>query len=152
MKTSAFTKAAVLAASLVAGGEAAAASNWTESAYHACTVGLGNATGTQSGWRATGGTAVISCPIQRKLGSANLNNLYARIKRANGSGAAPFCTLTSYNNYSTATSSKSKFASAGAGNKSLSLPLPTIYYSGYLGLVCVLNSNDVLYGYRWGQD
>lgn len=151
MNKSVFSKALVLTVAMMAAGQAAA-SDWTATAYHACTTQLGNTSATNSGLKAVGGTAVVSCPITKEVGSNNLNFFYARMKRANAGGASPFCTLTSYNNYNTASSSKYGYASSGAGNKSVWIPKPTIYSSGYMGLVCVLNTNDVLFGYRYGQN
>jgi hypothetical protein len=127
------------------------ASDWTIPANPACEVSLGNVANTSSGYRASGGTAVISCDLTKKVGSNNLNWVYARINRNLSGGANPFCTLNSYSAYG---SSDTTFGSAstGAGNKSISLPLPTIYSTGYLNVVCVLNNNDTLYGIRYGQD
>lgn len=152
MNTSIFSKALVLTAAMLAAGQAAAASDWTATAYHACTTQLGNTSGTGGGLKAVGGTAVVSCPVTKKQGTNNLNFFYARMKRANGGGANPFCTLTSYNNYNTASNSKYGYASSGAGNKSIWIAKPTTYSTGYMGLICVLNANDVLFGYRYGQD
>ena len=129
-----------------------AATNWTIPANPACEVSLGNATNTNSGYKASGGTAVIHCDLTKKLGSNNLNYVNARIKRKLAGGPDPFCSITSYSAFSTASNSKWGFAADGAGNKSISIPLPNLYYSGYLSVVCVLNNGDTLHGISYGQD
>jgi hypothetical protein len=152
MKTTTLPAVATFALFLVGNAANVHAADWTIPANPGCEVALGNANTVNSGFRANGGTAVISCPLTRKVGSNNLNWVYARIHRSQGGGAAPFCTLNSYNNFGSPNNSTWGNASAGAGNKSISLPLPTVYYSGYLSVVCVLNNGDTLYGLRYGQD
>ena len=129
-----------------------AASDWTIPANPGCEVSLGNTTNVHSGYKASGGTAVIGCPLTKKVAGNNLNHVYARINRKNANGPDPFCTLNSYSLYSTSNDSKSKNASKRAGNQSLSIPFPTIYSSGYLSVFCVLNDGDTLHGIRYGQD
>ena len=129
-----------------------AASDWTIPADPGCDVSLGNATGVHSGYKASGGTAVIGCDLTKKVASNNLNYVFARINRKNANGPDPFCTLNSHNMYSTSNDSKSKNATKNAGNQSLSIQLPTIYSTGYLTVSCVLNDGDTLYGIRYGQD
>ncbi len=129
-----------------------AASNWTVPANPACEVTLGNATNIHSGFKASGGVAVISCDLTKKIGSNNLNYVNARINRKLSGGADPFCTLTSYSAFSTSNNSKWGYASNGAGNKYVGIPLPNLSNNGYLGMVCVLNNGDTLYGISYGQD
>ena len=152
MKSLSISTFATLASLLLGTYSSAQASDWTIPANPACEVSLGNVTNTSSGYRASGGSAVISCDLTKKVGSNNLNWVYARINRNLAGGANPFCTLTSYSHYGSPSDSEWGFATAGAGNKSISMPLPTIYSSGYLSIVCVLNNNDTLYGIRYGQD
>lgn len=128
------------------------ASDWTIPANSICEVALGNAVSSYSGYKATGGTAVITCSLTKKVGSNNLNHVFARINRSNPGGAAPFCSLTSYQPYGSPSDTTYAYASNGSGNKSLSLPLPNSSYSGYLTVGCVLNNGDTLYGVRYGQD
>ncbi len=137
---------------LSAYSSAHAASDWTIPANPACEVSLGNATNTFSGYKASGGTAVIICDLTKKVASNNLNYVYARINRSLAGGADPFCTLNSYSAYSTSNDTTWGFAPDGVGNKSISIPLPDTYSSGYLSVVCVLNVNDTLHGIRYGQD
>lgn len=130
----------------------AQAADWTIPANPACKVSLGNATNTSSGYKASGGTAVISCDLTKKVGNNNLNWVYARINRNLAGGANPCCTLNSYSLYGSPNDTRWGCATTGAGNKSISIPLPTIYSTGYLSVVCVLNNGDTLYGIRYGQD
>ncbi|MEO0997288.1 MAG: hypothetical protein AAFX58_07195, partial [Pseudomonadota bacterium] len=129
----------LLGALLATASHSAVADDETISAYAGCRAELGNTTGTGSGLRASGGTAVISCPILKNVSPNDLNWVYARINRAQAGGGDPFCSLSSHNAYNTASDSTWVFASDPAGNKSLSLPLPTTYSTGYLTLSCVLN-------------
>jgi hypothetical protein len=140
---------AVLAFGMISNANAV---DWTIPANPACHVSLGNVQNTTSGYRANGGTAVVTCDLTKNVGSGNLNWVYARINRSAAGGANSFCSLNSYSAFGSPSDSTFTFASAGAGNKSLSLPLPTIYSTGYLNVVCVLVQNDTLFGIRYGQD
>ena len=129
------------------------ASDWTTDAYSGCQVRLGNATPYRSGFRASGGTAVLSCPITKKAGSSNLNFVYARMKRATTGSAIPFCTLNSNSHYSSTSSNSTwGYASSTTSAHSVAMPLPTLYSTGYLNLVCVIYENDIFFGYRYNQD
>ena len=104
------------------------------------------------GLKASGGTAVVSCPLTKEVGTDTLNYVYARMNRAVSGGADPFCTLSSISYYGSPTDMTWGFASDSAGNKSVSIPLPTQYSSGYASVICVLNVNDTLFGVRYIQD
>ena len=129
-----------------------AASNWTIPANPACEVSLGNATNTFSGYKASGGTAVIQCDLTKKVGSNTLNYVNARIKRKLAGGPDPFCALTSHGAFSAFNDTKYGHATHGVGNKYVRIPLPESYNNGYLSIVCVLNNGDTLYGISYGQD
>lgn len=130
----------------------AIAEDWAISAYGTCTTELGSTISSSGGLRASGGTAVLKCPLIREVGSSTLNNVYARMQRANTVGAAPFCTLNTTSNYGTPTSSSYGFASNTINYQSVSIPMPTQYYAGYADVLCLLNSGDVLFGIRYRQD
>ena len=128
------------------------AEDWTISAVQGCKTSLGNTIESGGGLKASGGTAVVSCPLTKEVGSDTINFVYARMNRFNAGGADPFCTLSSISNYGTPTSTTWGYATDGAGTKSVSIPMPTQYSSGYANVYCVLNVNDTLYGIRYLQD
>jgi len=126
--------------------------DWTISASGSCSTGLGTTLASGSGLQATGGTAVIKCPLTKEVGSNTLNVVYARIKRNSASGADPFCTIDSTSGYGSPRQVGYGFASNTTANQSIRISLPTQYYSGYADVYCVLNSGDILYGIRYRQD
>jgi len=148
MKT--FITSLLVLAATVTSVQTTQASDQAVAANPSCTVALGNATGVGSGWRASGGTAVIRCALDQEIGQS-LTQVYARIKPALATGPRPFCNIQSYNAYSTLDDISYRFASSTANNQSLSLPIPDIYNAGYTVVACVLNVNDIFYGYRYRQ-
>ncbi|MCG8671691.1 MAG: hypothetical protein MI867_19965 [Pseudomonadales bacterium] len=128
------------------------AEDWTLSAPRGCITELGTTTESGGGLKASGGTAVVLCPITKEGGYNTINAVYARINRALSNGPDPFCTLSTTSNYGSPTDMTWGFASDGAGNKSISLPLGDQYSYGYASVSCVLNVNDTFYGIRYLQD
>jgi len=128
------------------------AEDWAISAQVGCKTELGSTVSSGGGLKASGGTAVVSCPIVKEYGSSAVNNIYARIKRASSSGADSFCYSYNSSNYGSPTNYNYAFASTTVGNQSLSVPVGTQYSSGYSDVYCVLVQNDILFGVRYLQD
>jgi len=128
------------------------AEDWAISATGSCAPVLGNTITSGGGLKASGGTAVVRCPLTREVGSNTINNVYARMKRNSASGADPFCNIISTSHYGTPSNLGYGFATDTTANQSVSISLPTQYSSGYADVSCVLNSGDTLYGIRYRQD
>lgn len=128
------------------------AEDWTISATGSCMPVLGNTITSGGGLKASGGTAVVRCPLTKEVGSNTINNVYARMKRNSASGADPFCNIISTSYYGTPSNLGYGFATDTTANQSVSISLPTQYSSGYADVSCVLNSGDTLYGIRYRQD
>lgn len=127
------------------------AADLTVSAYAGCQVRLGNTTNVGAGLRAAGGSAVISCPLEKVVGNNNLNFVFARINNAVAGDANSGCSLFRRGAFNTPANMTSRFAAPAPGNQSLNLPLPPLSSSGYLFLTCTLVNNDTFYGFRYGQ-
>lgn len=130
----------------------AMAEDWAISATGSCKAVLGGTTTSGGGLKASGGTAVIRCPLTKEGGTNTLNNVYVRMKRASASGADPFCNIASTSNYGTPSNISYGFATDTTANQSVSITLPTQYSYGYADVLCVLNSGDTMYGVRYRQD
>lgn len=140
------------AATLCLSSAATFAEDWAISAQGSCKTSLGNTTQTGGGLRASGGTAVVTCPLTKEVGTNTINNIYVRLKRVSATGADPFCNVSNKSNYGTPSSFPYTFASDTTANQSMNLNLGTQYYAGYADVICVLNSGDTLYGIRYRQD
>ena len=129
----------------------AQAEDWTLFANSGCRTTLGNTQTLVSGLKATGGSAVVSCPITKEVVADAFINVYARIDRAVANGPDPFCVLNTVDIDGEPQQSGYRFAQKVAGYQSLSLPKPTHYASGYADIICTLNNNDMLHGIRYRQ-
>lgn len=129
----------------------AAADDRAVSAVVGCEVSLGDAVESANGMKASGGTAVLKCPLSKKVGTSTAGTVYARIHRVESSGASPFCYLVSTPPYGSASSVSYGYASSSVGAQSISVPMPSLYLTGYLDLYCLLNKNDTFYGARHVQ-
>lgn len=128
------------------------AEDWTISAITSCETIGGSTSLSSGGLRATGGTAVVRCPLVREAGANTINSVYARMKRASTSGAASFCYVETLSTYGTPSSISSAFAANTTASQSINISLPTQYSYGYASVGCVLVSGDTLYGIRYRQD
>lgn len=129
----------------------ATADDRSASSVAGCEVSSGSAVEHGNGMKASGGTAVLKCPLSKKLGSSSANTVYARINRAQSAGADPFCYLISMPPYGTTSAITYGYAGSYAGAQSINIAMPSLYVTGYLDLYCVLNSNDIFYGFRHVQ-
>lgn len=129
----------------------AAAEDWAISSVGSCEVSAGNAVESGNGMRASGGTAVLKCPMTKRLGAGDSHYLYARINRSQSGGADPFCYLISTPPYGTSSDISYGYATAYVGAQSVNVPMPQLHLTGYLDLYCLLNDNDTLYGVRHVQ-
>jgi len=128
------------------------AEDWAISATASCEATLGNVINSGGGIKASGGTAVVRCPLTKESGFNTINSVYVRMKRVSASGADPFCYLYNTSNFGSPTSFVNKFASDTTANQSVSLNLGTQYSYGYADVYCVLNNGDTMYGVRYLQD
>ncbi len=150
IKKSTLTKGILVISSLVS--TLTYAEDWTISATGSCAPVLGNTITSGGGLKASGGTAVVRCPLTKEVGSNTINNVYVRMKRVSASGADPFCNIASTSHYGTPSNLSYGFATDTTANQSVSISLPTQYSSGYADVLCVLNSGDTMYGVRYRQD
>ncbi len=151
MKRPMKSRLAVCVTALLIGGNTAHAEDWTISALASCEAALGNVISSGGGIKASGGTAVIRCPLTKEVGSNPISSVYVRMKRVSSSGPDPFCSLNNTSTFGTSTSFTNTFASDTTNNQSISLNLGTQYYSGYADVYCVLNNGDTLFGVRYRQ-
>lgn len=124
----------------------------TISAVGSCRDSLGTTISSGGGIKASGGTAVVVCPLTKNTVNEAITNVYARMKRISSTGADPFCYLSTINNYGTPSQLGYGFASATTANQSVSLNIPTQYRFGYADVYCVLNEGDTLFGIRYLQN
>ena len=127
------------------------AEDWAISAIGSCVAALGSTTNSGGGLRASGGTAVVKCPMTKEVGTNTINNVYARIKRSSATGPDPFCYVFNTSHYGSPTSFANTFASDTTANQSLNINLGTQYSYGYADTYCVLNTGDTLFGVRYKQ-
>lgn len=132
-------------------GPAIAAEDESISSVGHCSTSLGSVVETANGLKAQGGTAVVSCPLGKRVGTDQSSAVYVRLSRAEGGGSAPFCYLISTPPYGTNTSITYGYAESYSGAQSINVPMPSLYLTGYLDLYCLLNNNDILYGVRHAQ-
>ena len=128
------------------------AEDWAISAIGSCVAALGNTTNSGGGLRASGGAAVVKCPMTKEVGANTINNVYARLRRSSATGPDPFCYVYNTSNYGSPTSFANTFASDTTANQSLNINLGTQYSFGYADTYCVLNEGDTLFGVRYIQD
>lgn len=140
----------LLCASVVVSGSVMA-EDWAISAAASCETELGTTVASGGGIKASGGTAVVSCPFVKEVVGNAMLNVYARMKRASTNGASSFCYLISTAPYGSPSDSSYGYPSNTTATQSVSVPLPDQYYSGYQDLYCVLVNNDILYGVRYKQ-
>lgn len=139
------------AVAVIAISNALAATDLTISAVAGCSASLGGVVESGNGLRANGGTAVVRCPLRKLSGAGIEHTLYARVQRAQSSGADPFCYLISTAPYGNNTEVSYGYASSQAGVQSIAVPTPGLYLTGYMDLYCLLNTDDTLYGVRHVQ-
>lgn len=128
------------------------AEDWAISATGSCATVLGSTIQSGGGLKASGGTAVVRCPLTKEGGFNTINNVYVRMKRVSANGADPFCNIVSTSNYGTPSNISYGFATDTTANQSVSIALPTQYSYGYADVSCVLNSGDTMFGVRYLQD
>ncbi|BFM04882.1 hypothetical protein [Halioxenophilus aromaticivorans] len=129
----------------------AQAEDWTMSAEAYCETNLGNTVYSQGGLKASGGTAVVKCPLIKESATDAITDSYARMKRATSTGAQPFCYIVSKNNWGSINQYTYGYAANHTGNQSVRMQPSTQYHSGYADMYCVLFQNDVLFGVRYKQ-
>ena len=141
----------ILAATL--GAKQAMAEDWTISAQGSCETALGTTVSSAGGLRASGGTAVIKCPLVKEVVAGAIQNVWGRMHRASSSSPRPFCYLVSRNMWGDGPEYTYGYpGNNNAGNQSLRMqPGNNQYYSGYANAYCVLNVNDILFGIRYQQ-
>jgi hypothetical protein len=127
------------------------AEDWTISAAGSCHTSLGSTVSSGGGIKASGGTAVVVCPLTKEVTADALTSVYARMKRASASGANPFCNINNTDWDGAPSAMGYGFATSTTNPQSISLTIPDQYYSGYSDVYCVLNNNDILYGIRYIQ-
>ena len=142
----------VVAGATLMSPASALAEDWAISAPGSCRAALGSVVNSGGGVKASGGTAVVVCPLTKEVTSDALINVYARMERASISGADPFCDVNNVDWDGSPTSIGYGFAADISGPQSVSVSIPTQYYSGYSDVYCVLNNNDILYGIRYRQN
>lgn len=130
---------------------AIAGEDWTVSSVAGCEASLGNTVDSENGMKAVGGTAVLKCPMLKRIGTSDSNRVFVRMSRAQASGTDPFCYLVSTPPYGTTTDISYGYASSYAGAQSIAVAMPNLHVTGYLDLYCLLNENDILYGARHVQ-
>ncbi len=130
---------------------AAHAEDWTISAPGSCSTSLGKTVNSGGGIKATGGTAVVVCPLSKEVVANALTGVYARIKRASSGGADPFCDVSNVDWDGSPSAIGYGFANTSTNPQSVTVSIPTQYLSGYSDVYCVLNNNDILYGIRYKQ-
>lgn len=151
MKALALTKAVtIIAASVLS--TSVLASDWTVSAAQGCTTSLGSTSNYNGGLRASG-TAVISCPLIKKVTTNAVTAVWARTHSANLSDADSFCYLASIPaNGGVVSYGVNSKATSAVGNKSINVSLPESQaFSGYMDLYCVIQSGDTFFGARYMQ-
>ena len=130
----------------------AVAEDWAISATGSCETALGTTVSSGGGLRASGGTAVVKCPLTKESGVADaITAVYARMKRGSASGANSFCTVQTYSNFGTPSDIGYGWSSAHTSNQSVSITLPDQYSYGYADVYCTLVSGDTFYGVRYLQ-
>lgn len=128
-----------------------AAEDKSVSSVAGCEVSAGSAVESANGMKASGGTAVLKCPLSKRIGTSSANTVYARINRAQAEGADPFCYLISMPPYGNTTAISYGYATSNVGAQSINIPMPSLYLTGYIDLYCLLNNNDIFYGFRHVQ-
>lgn len=130
----------------------ATAEDWTISAADSCETTLGNTVSSGVGLKASGGTAAISCPLVKEVASAAIIKVWARIVNASSTDSQPLCNLISSNNFSGPAKVTFNSPITKTGNVSTSMePGNNQYIHGYAKVICILNSDDILYGVRYQQ-
>jgi len=142
---------AVLALSPALFAKQVQAEDWAISATGSCKTALGTTIFAAGGIRASGGTAVVTCPLTKEVGTDTLNNVYARMRRNNAFGPDPFCNVSTISHYGSPSDISIGFAANTTNNQSINIPLPDQYSIGYADVSCVLNAGDTLYGIRYRQ-
>lgn len=143
----------VLCLSMLTAGQVMA-EDWTISAQGSCDTSLGNTVSSAGGIKASGGTAVVVCPLTKETVGNAFTNVWARMKRNSTSGASSFCYLVTANQYGTPNDYSYGYPSNTTNKQSVSIPVNsslTQYYAGYADLYCVLVQNDTLFGVRYRQ-
>ncbi len=125
--------------------------DWSISAYASCEATLGEISSSSGGIKAVNGTAVIRCPLTKISGSNTIDDVYVRMKRSSSTSATPFCTLNNIDSDGSPTHSSYGYASNSTSNQSISIPISTQYTYGYAYVLCVLNTDDIMYGIRYIQ-
>lgn len=145
------TTALMVVSSIFAFSGSAQAEDWTISAVGSCRTALGSTVESGGGLRASGGTAVVACPLTKEVTGNALQNVWARLKRASATGAKAFCDI-SYKDWDGDPNVLGYgWSTDTTAAQSVSVAIPTQYTSGYADLYCVLYNNDTLYGVRYKQ-
>ncbi len=125
------------------------AADKTISVVSGCETIAGSTNESNGGLQASGGTAIVRCPILKDNGS--ISTLWARVENASSSGANSFCTAVATNAWGGTSFLNTSFNNGVTGTQSVNMSLPTQASTGYLHMFCTLVVNDKFFGIRYLQ-
>ncbi len=146
------------AAGIVAVGTLAAtasADDWTvPGAACQTSLGSGGPNGNHGYEADTGGSTVVVCPLLRKNGTDNLNDVWVRYQRTGGNSSSFInCTVLASNSFGGSTDTVWKQPGSGSAANTLLLEAPDdVVSGGYISVMCVVGPGDTIHGVRYTQD